>query len=89
MIHIPLVAEQGINDADPYNGMVNQAKSLLNILLSHVESDSSDTSPIAIGFWASDLAASIVKKVTLKRVKYLSEAVPQLTHRISGFSHCF
>ncbi|KAL6796231.1 ankyrin repeat-containing domain protein [Trichoderma sp. SZMC 28013] len=62
MIHIPLVAEQGINDADPYNGMVNQAKSLLNILLSHVESDSSDTSPIAIGFWASDLAASIVKK---------------------------
>lgn len=73
MVHIPLVAEQAINESDPYNGMMNQAKSLLNIVVSHLASDTSDASdvsPIALGFWASDLAASIVKKVTLKSVNY-------------------
>ncbi|QYS92804.1 hypothetical protein H0G86_000200 [Trichoderma simmonsii] len=88
MIHIPLVAAQAINKSDPYNGMMNQAKSLLNIVMSHLASDASDAShpshasPIAVGFWASDLATSIVKKVTLKSVNYLSEAESRLTHRV-------
>ncbi|PNP58341.1 hypothetical protein THARTR1_01856 [Trichoderma harzianum] len=82
IIHIPLVAEQAINDSQPYNGLLNQAKRLLNIVSSHLASDVSDTSPIALGFLASDLAASIVKKVTLKMVNNLSQAKTRLTYRI-------
>ncbi|KAL6835724.1 ankyrin repeat-containing domain protein [Trichoderma sp. SZMC 28015] len=70
IIHIPLVAEQAITGANPYNGMMDQARNLLNIVLSHMASDDSDKSSVAIAFWASDLAVSIVKKVfwgTLQR----------------------
>ncbi|KAL5089035.1 hypothetical protein Trisim1_005892 [Trichoderma cf. simile WF8] len=62
IIHIPLVAEQAITGANPYNGMMDQARNLLNIVLSHMASDDSDKSSVAIAFWASDLAVSIVKK---------------------------
>ncbi|KAL6691315.1 ankyrin repeat-containing domain protein [Trichoderma pleuroticola] len=62
IIHIPLAAQQAINDSQPYNGLLNQANRLLNIVLSHLPSDASNTSPMALGFLASDLAASIVKK---------------------------
>lgn len=80
IIHIPLVAEQAITGANPYNGMMDQARNLLNIVLSHMASDGSDKSSVAIAFWASDLAASIVKKVTFKMANNLSKAVLRLTH---------